>query len=79
MSHLLDELRERRSVRKYQARPVPEELIREVLEAAGWAPSAHNAQPWRFIVLSDPQVKRRLAEAMAEAWAADMDKGRRFR
>ena len=74
MSHLLDELRERRSVRKYQARPVPEELIREVLEAAGWAPSAHNAQPWRFIVLADPQVKRRLAEAMAKAWAADMAK-----
>lgn len=74
MSHLLDMLRERRSVRKYQARPVPEELFRDVLEAAGWAPSAHNAQPWRFIVLVDPQVKRQLAEAMAEAWAADMAK-----
>ena len=67
MSHLLDDLRERRSVRKYQTRPVPEELVRKVLEAAGWAPSAHNAQPWRFIVLADPQVKRRLAEAMAKA------------
>ena len=72
MSNLLDVLRQRRSVRKYQARPVPKELISEVLEAAGWAPSAHNAQPWRFIVLADPKIKRRLAEAMAEAWAADM-------
>jgi F420 biosynthesis protein FbiB-like protein len=44
------------------------------LEAAGWAPSAHNAQPWRFIVLADQQVKRGLAKAMAEAWAADMAK-----
>ena len=74
MSHLLNELRERRSVRKYQARPVPQELIGKVLEAAGWAPSAHNAQPWRFIVLVDPEVKRGLAEAMAMAWAADLAK-----
>ena len=74
MSHLLDELRGRRSVRKYQARPVPQELIKEVLLAAGWAPSAHNAQPWRFIVLVDPRLKRRLAETMANAWAADMAK-----
>jgi len=74
MSHLLDELRDRRSVRKYQTRPVAEDLVRMVLLAAGWAPSAHNAQPWRFIVLSDPQVKKRLAEAMTNAWAADMPK-----
>jgi F420 biosynthesis protein FbiB-like protein len=74
MSHLLDELGERRSVRKYEDRPVSKELIRKVLTAAGWAPSAHNAQPWRFIVLVDAQVKKRLAEAMAEAWAADMAK-----
>ncbi|MGA2683021.1 MAG: nitroreductase family protein [Candidatus Bathyarchaeia archaeon] len=74
MSNLLDELKGRRSVRKYQARPVPEGLIRKVLEAAGLAPSAHNAQPWRFIVLANPQVKRQLAEAMARAWAADMAK-----
>jgi len=74
MSRLLDVLGERRSIRKYQARPVPQELIREVLKAGGWAPSAHNAQPWRFIVLADPSVKRLLAEAMAKSWAADMAK-----
>jgi coenzyme F420-0:L-glutamate ligase/coenzyme F420-1:gamma-L-glutamate ligase len=74
MSSLLDDLRERRSVRKYQTRSVPEELVRKVLEAAGWAPSAHNAQPWRFVVLADLQVKRRMAEAMAKAWAEDTAK-----
>lgn len=74
MSNLIDMLRERRSVRKYQNRPVPEELIKQALSAAGWAPSAHNAQPWRFIVLADPQVKRQLAEAMAKSWAGDMAK-----
>ena len=74
MSHLLDDLRERRSVRKYQTRLVPEELVRKVLEVAGWAPSAHNAQPWRFVVLADPQVKRLLSEVMAKAWAVDVAK-----
>ena len=74
MSNMLDAIRERRSIRKYQSRTVPHELIEQVLVAAGWAPSAHNAQPWRFIVLADESVKRELAEAMAESWAADMAK-----
>jgi coenzyme F420-0:L-glutamate ligase/coenzyme F420-1:gamma-L-glutamate ligase len=74
MSNVFDAIRQRRSVRKYLARPVPKEAIEEVLVAAGWAPSAHNAQPWRFIVLADTSVKRRLAEAMAESWAADVAK-----
>ncbi len=72
MTDVLDTLRERRSVRKFLPRPVLKELVEEVLEAAGWAPSAHNAQPWRFIVLADASLKRELALAMAEAWAADL-------
>ena len=74
MSNMLDAIKERRSVRTYQSRTVPHELIEQVLVAAGWAPSAHNAQPWRFIVLADESVKRKLAEAMAESWAADIAK-----
>ena len=67
-------IKERRSIRKYAPRPVPIETIREVLEAAGWAPSAHNAQPWRFIVLIDEPSKKELAEAMANAWIMDLIK-----
>jgi F420 biosynthesis protein FbiB-like protein len=74
MPYTLDAIKKRRSIRKYQEKPVPHELIQEILQAAGWAPSAHNAQPWRFIVFANPSVKRRLAEAMAKAWAADMAK-----
>ena len=74
MSHVSDAIKKRRSVRKYLARPVPQEAIEEVLVAAGWAPSAHNTQPWRFIILADRSVKRELAEAMAESWAADIAK-----
>ncbi len=71
---MLDFIGLRRSIRKYQAKSVPKKMVEEILTAAGWAPSAHNAQPWRFIVLDDPAVKRRLAEAMAKAWASDMAK-----
>jgi F420 biosynthesis protein FbiB-like protein len=44
------------------------------LEAASWAPSAHNSQPWRFIVLEDSQVKRDLADHMVDVWIADAER-----
>jgi F420 biosynthesis protein FbiB-like protein len=78
MNDLLDAVKQRRSTRKYQTRTVPKKLIKAVLEAAGWAPSAHNAQPWRFIILADASVKRELALAMAEAWTEDMIKDGNF-
>ena len=46
-------IQERRSVRKYQDTPVPDEIIREVLEAARRSPSWANTQVWRFIVVKD--------------------------
>lgn len=72
MNDLFSAIRDRRSVRKYQNKSVPQAIIKEVLVAAGWAPSAHNAQPWRFIVLNEDSSKKKLAEAMAQAWASDM-------
>jgi F420 biosynthesis protein FbiB-like protein len=69
---LSDAIKKRRSIRKYLPRQVPQSIIKEVLAAAGWAPSAHNSQPWRFIVLADTSVKRRLANAMADAWIEDL-------
>jgi coenzyme F420-0:L-glutamate ligase / coenzyme F420-1:gamma-L-glutamate ligase len=61
-------LKGRRSVRKYQARPVARELIEQILEAARWAPSPHGRQPWRFVVLTRQEVKARLANSMGETW-----------
>jgi nitroreductase len=43
----------RRSVRQYKSNPVPEKLIEKILDAARWAPSGSNIQPWKFIVVSD--------------------------
>ena len=71
---LNDVIKKRRSVRKYLPQMVPRDVVLEVLVAAGWAPSAHNSQPWRFIILENPSVKRELAEAMADAWVADVEK-----
>lgn len=52
----------RRSVRKLRPEPVPDELINKVLEAARWAPSAGNAQPWEFLVIKDSHTIGKLAE-----------------
>ncbi len=56
-------LRGRRSIRRFLPTPVEPEKLRACLEAARLAPSAHNAQPWRFVVVDDPALKDRLAAA----------------
>ena len=55
-------------MRKYQARPVPRELIEQVLEAGRWAPSPHGRQPWRFVVLTRQAIKEQLAGSMGDSW-----------
>jgi coenzyme F420-0:L-glutamate ligase / coenzyme F420-1:gamma-L-glutamate ligase len=74
MPELLDSIKQRRSIRKFVPHQVPSQTVKEVLVAAGWAPSAHNSQPWRFIILEDVLVKRALADVMADAWATDLTK-----
>lgn len=73
-SIILRTIQDRRSVRRYLLKEVSNNVLQRVLDAARWAPSAHNAQPWRFIVIKDPNVKRRLAEAMASEWNKDLRK-----
>ncbi|MEM3816042.1 MAG: nitroreductase family protein, partial [Candidatus Bathyarchaeia archaeon] len=53
---------------------VSQEIILRLIDVARWAPSAHNAQPWRFILITDSDAKRRLAEAMASDWMRDLEK-----
>ncbi len=61
-------IRERSSVRAFSTAPIPPEAIRRAIEAAGWAPSPHGTQPWRFAVVESREERFRLAEAMAETW-----------
>ncbi|MDQ2887675.1 MAG: nitroreductase family protein [Chloroflexota bacterium] len=66
-------LRSRRSVRKYQARPVSREQIEQILEAARWAPSPHGRQPWRFVVLTRQEPKTLLADHMGVTWRENLE------
>ena len=51
-----------RSIRRWKPDPVPDDVIKKLLEAARRAPSWENVQPWRFIVITDPAVKEKLME-----------------
>src|SRR5437763_15913909 len=64
----------RRSVRAYRSDPIPEEDLAAILESARWAPSPHNAEPWRFAVLRANEPKQRLAQAMGDRWTADLSR-----
>ncbi|WP_231933798.1 nitroreductase family protein [Micromonospora coxensis] len=61
-----DRMATRRSIRHFSSEPVPMEVIEEAVRAAGTAPSGANLQPWRFVVVTDGERKRRLRE-LAEA------------
>ncbi len=64
----------RRSIRRYQDRPVARALIEKILDAARWAPSAHNRQPWRFVVIERAETKDALASAMGKQLRADLER-----
>jgi F420 biosynthesis protein FbiB-like protein len=68
---LFDLIKTRRSIRRYTKEPVTTALIRRLLEAATWAPSAHNRQPWRFAIITKSGDKDRLATAMGLRLRAD--------
>lgn len=59
---MIDSIVKRRSIRKYKPEPVPEDIIRQLLEAAMSAPSAQNQRPWHFIVITDRETLAILAD-----------------
>jgi coenzyme F420-0:L-glutamate ligase/coenzyme F420-1:gamma-L-glutamate ligase len=66
-------IRGRRSVRRLRSDPLPDDIIEQVLEAGGWAPSPHGTQPWRFAVLTRADTKTRLADAMGATWQHNLE------
>ena len=60
---VMEAIRERRSIRRYEDRPVAQETIDELLEAARLAPSASNLQTWKFKVVTDAETRKSLREA----------------
>ncbi len=60
---LSESIRGRRSIRAFQKRKIQDEDVAKLIEAASWAPSAGNIQPWIFVIVKKPDLKQKLAEA----------------
>jgi nitroreductase len=60
---LSEAIKGRRSIRVFKKQNVPEEIVEKLIDAANWAPSAGNIQPWEFVIVRKPAVKTRLAQA----------------
>lgn len=67
---VLDIIRKRQSIRKYQDKPVEEEKLKLILESARLAPSSSNSQPWHFISVKDKELRRKLVHAVPMGVAA---------
>lgn len=65
---LFEIMTSRQSVRAFSTEPIALALVERAVEAAGWAPSPHGTQPWRFVLLSDHHLRYGLAEAMGDSW-----------
>ncbi|RZV42254.1 MAG: nitroreductase family protein, partial [Acidimicrobiales bacterium] len=60
---VLASLKTRRTIRDFSDKPVPRELIETCIKAAGTAPSGANHQPWHFVAISNPDIKKRIRDA----------------
>ncbi len=70
MNEVIEAIKSRRSVRAYDPKPVPRDILQAVIDAGNEAPSAMNSQPWRFVVVEDTAAKKKLlAAAMPKAKA----------
>ncbi len=64
----------RRSVRRFDGRAVDPGAVRDLVALACAAPAPHHSRPWRFVHVSSAAARERLAEAMAQAWLADLQR-----
>src|SRR3989304_3527361 len=58
----------RRTIRRFKPDPVPDELVDKIIEAARWAPSGYNMQPWEFVILRDRQIIDKLMRCIDDYW-----------
>ena len=65
-ANFFDVVKAQRGIKRYAPDAVSDEMVREVIQAATWAPSGSNRQPWHFIVIRDNDIKRRLGELYRE-------------
>ena len=65
---LLELVKQRRSIRRFKPDPIPDEHVHKIIEVARWAPSGFNMQPWEFVVVKKPGLKKRIVEYVDEYW-----------
>jgi nitroreductase len=65
---LLEAIKGRRSIRAYKKQNVPEEIVEKLIDAASYAPSAGNIQPWKFVIVRKPAVKKELVKAAGQSF-----------
>jgi len=58
----IEVIKTRRSIRRYLDKEIPEDILMDILDCARLAPSGHNVQPWRFVVVTDREIKERLTQ-----------------
>ena len=68
MNPVLEVIKTRRSVRSYRTTPVPKDLTEAIIDAGNQAPSGHNRQRWRFVVVEDEEFRQKLTNAALPAW-----------
>jgi nitroreductase len=65
----LELVKERRTIRRFKPGPIPDEYVEKIIEAARWAPSGYNSQPWEFVVLKDKKIIETIMQGMDDYWA----------
>jgi nitroreductase len=63
---LLELVKSRRSIRRFKPDPIPDEYIDKIIDAAHWAPSGFNQQPWEFVVIKNPELKKQISNYCKE-------------
>jgi nitroreductase len=67
--NFLELVKSRRSVRRFRPDPIPDEYVEKIIEAARWAPSGFNLQPWEFVVVKDQKLKDGIVQIFKDALA----------
>ena len=70
---LLELVKKRRSIRRFTSDPVPDELIRKIIEVARWAPSGFNMQPWEYVVVTEAGLRDKIVSWITPYWAESVE------
>ena len=75
MNNVIDTIKKRHSVRLYESKPIPKDVINAIIEAGNAAPfvSEKRIQPWRFVVVENPEFKQKLVQTTFPIWKNNMD------